>query len=57
MKYEIKNGHLAPPDVCQSCKHRVKFNRRSGCKVKGVEKKIGCLDKACDKYEDLIKRS
>ena len=37
-------------EVCQTCIHRVKFNRRSGCVVKGVEKTINCLDKACDSW-------
>ena len=54
--YEVTYGYLAPPldyipmNVCQSCIYRVKFNRRSGCEINGVEKTIGCLDKACDKY-------
>ena len=43
----------APPGVCQSCIHRVKFNRRSGCKVKGVETTINCLDKACEHYDNV----
>ena len=42
----------AAENTCQFCKHRVKFNRRSGCKIKGVEKTIGCFDRACDSFED-----
>ena len=39
-------------EICQNCAHRVKFNRRSGCTVKGVEKTIGCLDKACEYFKE-----
>ena len=53
------NGYweiLRHEEVCQNCIYRVKFNRRSGCKIIGVEKTIGCLDKACDKYENYYLR-
>jgi hypothetical protein len=37
-------------DTCQTCIHRRKFNRRSGCVKKGVEKTINCMDIACENY-------
>lgn len=44
-----------PEKICQTCMHRKKFNRRSACALRNDEfgsyKTIGCLDRACEKYE------
>jgi len=43
--------------ICQTCKSRVKYNRRSACTHslnpwrKGSDPTVGCLDKACEYYE------
>lgn len=38
-------------DCCQTCINRVKFNRRSACKLNNF-KTVGCMDNPCEKYED-----
>lgn len=37
--------------VCQDCQHRIKYNRRSACRKRN-DATVGCLDGACDKFEE-----